>query len=122
MEVSEICPLTREAVRDLLRSRMQASADLHGLERRLAARWPFPGAVELWLPDEAGIEHYCLATCLDLSLKGVGVRCDEPLERGSQIGLAVHQPEVSFHGRATVRHCTQSNQGDYIVGLEFQFP
>ncbi len=120
-EVSEICPLTEDAVRDLLRSRADVSAGRDPLGRRQVPRWPFPGTIELWVPDAEGREYYALGTCMDLSLRGVGARCDESLPVGADIGIAVHQPEVSFHGRAVVRHCTLSNQGDYVAGLEFAF-
>ena len=30
----------------------------------------------------------------------------------------IHEPEVSLHGRAVVRHCTDI-EGEFLVGLEF---
>ena len=83
-------------------------------------RWPFPGTVELWIPEGDGTERYELATSLNLSLVGVGIRCDESLESGVELAIAIHEPEVSFHGRAVVRHCTEM-ESDFLVGLEFLF-
>ena len=53
--------------------------------------------------------------------RGIGIRADEALTPGVQLGIAVHEPEASFHGRAVVRHCTDTGQGYHIVGLEFLF-
>jgi len=83
-------------------------------------RWPFPGTVELWIPQADGTELYTLATSMNLSLQGIGIRCEEPLAPGLELGIAVHEPEVSFHGHAIVRHCTEI-QDDYLVGLQFIF-
>lgn len=121
MDATEICPLTREAVGKLLRSREEQAPERNGKERRRAPRWPFPGTTELWVPDADGVENYVLATCLDLGERGIGIRCDEMLPVGLELALAIHQPEVSFHGRAVVRHSTATPVGDHIVGLEFLF-
>ena len=77
--------------------------------------------VELWLPGEDGTERYVLATSLNLSEHGVGLYCDEEVDRGWQIAIAIHEPEVSFHGRAVVRHCTETPDGRFLAGLEFLF-
>jgi hypothetical protein len=120
MEAAEICPLNRRALNELLAVRDAASPDCDDKRRRKVKRWPFPGTVELWVPDEMGLEHYSLATSLDLSLDGVGIQCDEELPRGLELAVALHEPEVSFHGRAVVRHCTEI-EGDYLIGLQFVF-
>lgn len=120
METTEICRLTEEAVARFLAGRDPKQPDTSGKARREVARWPFPGTVELWIPDEHGIEHHALATSLNLSLGGVGVRCDEALSPGLELAIAVHEPEVSFHGRAVVRHCTEM-RGDYLIGLQFLY-
>ena len=117
MNAAEICPLTRDAVADLLFNREATTPD-DG--RRRLKRWPFPGTVELWLPEEDGTERYELATALDMSLHGVGIRCDEPLPPGMELGIAIHEPEISFHGRAVVRHCTEIEE-EYLAGVEFVF-
>lgn len=120
MDATEIVPLTREGLAALL-ARREASGQDEGFNgRRRYPRWPFPGTVELWIPDDTGGEGYALATCENLGLGGVGIRCPEPLKPGLELAIAIHQPERSFHGRARVRHCTQFPQG-YYCGLEFAF-
>ena len=118
METAEICKLTQAAVARLLEDR--AGLKLSSREKRRTPRWPFPGTVELWIPDEDGTERYTLATSLDLSINGAGIRADEPLEPGLELPVAFHEPEVSFHGRAIVRHCTRVEE-DYVIGLQFVF-
>ncbi len=120
MEITEICPLTEEAVAKLLAGRNTRQPDTRGKARRKVTRWPFPGTVELWIPDEQGRERYALATSLNLSLGGVGIRCDEALSLGLELALAVHEPEVSFHGRGIVRHCTDMG-GEFLIGLQFVY-
>lgn len=116
---TEICPLTQPAIAELLNSRQERG--LHDCDcRRRAPRWSFPGTVELWIPRPQG-DEYTLATSINLSTTGIGIRSDEPLRPGLQVGIAVHEPEVSFHGRAVVRHCTQCPPGYYLAGLEFLF-
>lgn len=116
---TEICPLSQPAIAELLHQRLDRG--VHGRDcRRLAPRWSFPGTVELWIPRQNGEEH-TLATSINLSATGIGIRADEPLRPGLELGIAVHEPEVSFHGRAIVRHCTQCPPGYYIAGLEFLF-
>ncbi len=128
METTEIRPLAREALVTLLADRNAAELDASSNGRRRAstngrrrvARWPFPGTAELWIPDDDGPERYALATSLNVSLHGVGVRCDEQLTPGLELMIAIHEPEVSLHGRAVVRHCTEI-EDDYLIGLEFIF-
>jgi hypothetical protein len=119
MDVSEICPLTQSAVAQLLTSRMAALGDLDAC-RRSAVRWSFPGTVELWIPGPCG-EEYELATSVNLSTTGVGLRLDQGIAAGTKLGIAIHEPEVSFHGRAVVRHCTEIEEGHHLAGLEFLF-
>jgi len=120
MEATEIYPLTEKSIAKLLEGRNARQPDTKGKARRSVKRWPFPGTVELWIPDEDGLERYSLATSLNLSLGGVGIRLDEALPEGMELALAVHEPEVSFHGRAVVRHC--ANMGDdYLIGLQFSY-
>jgi hypothetical protein len=120
MDADDIYPLTREAVRNLLETRRRADALPGDLGKRLLPRWPFPGTVQLWLPNSDGSEEHLLATLHDLSERGVGMRCDQKLELGQTLAIAIHQPEASFHGRATVRHCTPRRSG-YHIGMEFNF-
>lgn len=119
MKVSEIVPISQQALQRLFRMRGLA-ADPSGLGRRRAPRWPFPGAVEIWVPAADGGEEHRFGTCENISMGGAGVRCDDAYERGTELQVAVHQPELSLHGRAVVRHCTRL-RSDYYVGLEFIF-
>ena len=120
MDADEIQPLSADRVARLLAARRQAEQVPGTLGKRRLPRWPFPGAVELWLPAEGGAERHVLGACHNLSEGGVGVRVDEPLEVGTTLSLAIHQPELSLHGRATVRHCSLRDDG-YLAGLEFVF-
>ena len=45
---------------------------------------------------------------------------DMELPVGLELALAVHQPELSLHGRAVVKHCTEIDAGCYI-GVQFLF-
>lgn len=120
MDTSEICQLTEEALEKLLAERAVASSGSSVDGRRRAPRWPFPGTVELWVPDANGMEQHALATSMNLSIHGIGVRTDEPLPIDLELAIAIHEPEMSFHGRATVRHCTEVEDG-YYVGMQFRF-
>lgn len=117
---TEIRPLSREALEGFLHDRESAAPDDHLGAQRRAPRWPFSWPVELWVPDGTGREEYSLATCRNLSMGGVGVSSDDPIATGQEIPIAIHQPEISFHGRAVVRHCRKTSAG-YYVGLEFLF-
>ena len=120
MDADEIVPLTADAVAGLLESRRASGQMPAGLGKRAASRWPFPGAVEMWVPNTGGAERHVLGACHNLTECGVGVRCDEPIEVGTTMPIAIHQPELSFHGKGTVRHCTIRGKG-YLVGFEFAF-
>ena len=120
MDATEIKPLTEEAVARILADREAQIPGNVENGRRKAPRWPFPGTVEMWLPDDTGAEQLALATCLNLSRYGLGMLNEEPLGIGLEFALAVHQPEASLHGRAIVRHCTETEAG-YYVGVEFLF-
>lgn len=117
---SEICELTRQSITNLLQERRRGPGTHAARERRAVARSAFPSAVELWIPDGAK-ERYALATAVDLSAAGIGLRCDEEFAPGMRIGLAVHEPEMTLHGHAVVRHCTKTATGDFIIGLHFDF-
>jgi len=121
METVDIHPLTRQAVCKFLGDRLSKQ---HGGPvdcKRRANRWPFPGTVELWLPCAGGGDRYALATSINLSEDGIGVKFDEPLEPGIDTGIAFHEPEASFHGYATVRHCTELEDETYFIGMQFRF-
>ena len=120
MDATEICPLTEEAIEKLLSARMLGTSEPTGNGRRRAQRWPFPGTVELWIPGENGVEQYALATSLNLSAHGIGIKSDDALPVDLELAIAIHEPEMSFHGRAIVRHCSEIEGGHY-VGLQFKF-
>jgi len=120
MKITEICALSKEAIETLLNGRRTELPDHHSRARRRVPRWPFPGTVELWIPEVGGGERYTLATSLDLSVDGVGIRADEPLPSGMEMAIAIHEPEVSFHGRAVVAHCT-ALENEFLIGLRFEF-
>ena len=121
MDTAEFCALTEQSVGELLAKRQSwaSRADANG--RRRAMRWPFPGTVELWIPDGNGGERYNLATSINLSIDGIGIRADEELRPGLILAVAIHEPEMSFHGQAMVRHCTETDTGSYILGLQFLY-
>ena len=115
--------LTEDAIKRVLAGRAIDAAESTESGRRRATRWPFPGTVELWVPDEHGIEQHMLATSLNLSMQGVGVRTEDPLPVNLDVAIAIHEPEVSFHGRAIVRHCTEIDpETGFYVGMQFKFP
>ena len=121
MNTAEICALTEQAVGELLAERQSWASRADASGRRRTMRWPFPGTVELWVPDESAGEHYALATSINLSIDGIGIRADEELRPGLQLAVAIHEPEMSFHGRALVRHCTETDADSYIIGLQFLY-
>ena len=121
METVDIHPLTRRAVKRFLGERSTVGHFTHENCQRQATRWPFPGTVELWIPVTASGERYALASSINLSVEGMAIKHDEPLEPGTQVGIAFHEPEASFHGKATVRHCTEVADGVFFVGMKFCF-
>lgn len=121
METAEICALTEQSVGELLAKRQSWASRADASGRRRMMRWPFPGTVELWIPDGNGGERYNLATSINLSLDGIGIRADEELRPGMHLAVAIHEPEMSFHGKAFVRHCTETDNGSYILGLQFLY-
>lgn len=121
MDIAEICALTEESVGELLAKRQSWASRADAGGRRRAMRWPFPGTVELWIPDENAGERYALATSINLSIDGIGICANEELHPGLQLAVAIHEPEMSFHGRALVRHCTETDTGSYFLGLQFLY-
>ncbi len=120
MEAVEFIKLTKKSVAKLLASRgVIGDAPAETGNRRLP-RWPFPGTVQLWVPDEDGVEQLVLATSLNLSQLGVGIKTDDSLPTGLKLLIAIHEPEVSLQGQAIVRHCTEVD-GGYYVGMEFVY-
>ena len=119
-ELEEFIAISEEAIIGLLSERYGCTDEQYRDSRRRQPRWPFDAPVELWLRDEAGGEEYVLGTALNLSPHGVAVALDFPLDLEQRLPLAIHQPEASLHGEATVRHCREVEDG-YHIGLEFVF-
>lgn len=120
MDAMEIFRLTEKAIDRLLSEQERNREEPFHECRRRARRWPFPGTVEMWLPDENGVEQIALGTCVNLSREGLAMLFDDALPIGLEIALAVHQPEASLHGRAVVRHC-EAKDDDFYIGVQFLF-
>ncbi len=120
MDAMEIYRLTEKAIDRLLAEQQQDGNATPANCRRAAKRWPFPGTVEMWLPDENGVEQIALGSCVNLSREGLAMLYEEALPLGLEMAMAVHQPAASLHGRAVVRHCSAKDDGFYI-GIEFLF-
>ncbi|MHC4697469.1 MAG: PilZ domain-containing protein [Planctomycetota bacterium] len=120
MDATEISPLTEEAIARLLAGRQRPPSEPATNGKRRTPRWPFPGTVQLWIPDEDAVDQHYLATCMNLSLHGLGMMSDIKLPVGLEFTLAVHQPEASFQGRAVIRHCTEVDNR-YFIGVQFVF-
>lgn len=120
MDADKIVKLTPEAVRELIDSMQIESHNKLPQGKRRDERWPFPGTVEIWLPDEAYGERHLLATLHNLSAGGLAMRTRRPIPTGTTLSLALHQPALSCYGHAIVRHCTRAPVG-YLVGVEFTF-
>ena len=120
MDSVEVCSLTQASLAKLLTGRREHQSDAGAGGRRKASRWPFPGTVQLWIPDESGLTEHTLATSLNLSEQGVGLLIDDELPIDLELTIALHEPEASLQGRAVVRHCTRIDEG-YYMGLQFVF-
>lgn len=120
MDATEIRHLTEDTVAELLDGRQARQVDQTADGRRRTPRWPFPGQVQLWIPDHDGVDQISFGTCLNLGLHGLGMLYDNELPVGAELTLAIHQPEASLHGRAVVRHCTENDAG-YYIGVQFLF-
>lgn len=119
MDAQEIVKISPAAIRDLLTS-LPGQGEPGTDGQRRDSRWPFPGTVELWLPDSAYGERHLLATLHNLSPNGLAMRTRKEVHSGTRVSLAIHLPELSCYGHAIVRHCTRSNVG-FLVGVEFIF-
>jgi hypothetical protein len=121
MDAERIVKITPEAIGELLEAQhVQAiSKQPPGLRRE--ERWPFPGAVEVWLPEGCYGERHLLATLHNLSTHGLAMRARVPVPVETKIELAIHQPALSCYGNGVVRHCTQGHAG-YLIGVELVFP
>jgi len=120
MDAERIVKLTPESIRELLDAHRIKTVPKRAPGQRREERWPFPGTVELWLPEQCYGERHVLATLHNLSPHGLAMRARRPIDRDTRLSLAIHQPELSCYGRAIVRHCTRAQAG-YLVGVEFSF-
>jgi hypothetical protein len=120
MDAERIIELSVTAVSELLDSQNIHALPKQSPGQRRAPRWPFPGAVEVWLPDHCYGERHMIATMHNLSLHGLAMRTRLPIPSDTLISLAIHEPALSCYGQAVVRHCTRAAIG-YLVGVEFIF-
>lgn len=120
MDAENIVKLTPESIEELLDTRATQAIPKQPPGNRREERWPFPGAVELWLPEGCYGERHLLGTLHNLSHNGLALRSRRPVPVEIKVSLAVHQPALSCYGHAVVRHCTQAHVG-YLIGLEFIF-
>jgi len=120
MDAERIVKLTTDAVQELISSQKVAAQPKRGPGARREERWPFPGTVEIWLPDACYGERHVLATLHNISAGGLAMRTRRPIPTETRISMALHQPAMSCYGHAIVRHCTRASVG-YLVGIEFIF-
>ncbi|UCD28370.1 MAG: PilZ domain-containing protein [Planctomycetota bacterium] len=120
MQTDEIVRLTRDVLKKMLSSRAEKDhKKIPAVDRRLVSRETFPAVIEIWPINGDGRTHW-LAICQNLSTTGLGMISDKPFEVDTKLEIAVHQPEATLYGMATVRHCTETQRG-YLSGLEFDF-
>jgi hypothetical protein len=120
MDAENIVRLSPDAIQTLLDAQDIHAESKCGDERRRQERWPFPGTVEVWLPDTCYGERHVLATLHNLSIGGLAMRSRQPVSSGTRLSLAIHLPTLSCYGHAQVRHCTRTHVG-YLVGVEFLY-
>ncbi|MCB9850995.1 MAG: hypothetical protein H6817_09875 [Phycisphaerales bacterium] len=120
MQTEEFIPLSADAVLDILHERYGYCDDRDANERRGRTRWPFPGTVELWVPNEDGGEEYLLARALNLSPLGVGILVEDDIPMDARVSIAIHQPEATLFGKALTRHASPTPEGT-LVGLQFLY-
>ncbi|MFH1745903.1 MAG: PilZ domain-containing protein [Planctomycetota bacterium] len=120
MDADRIVKLSPKAIQQLIDSQQIKSESKQGPGKRRVERWPFPGTVEVWLPDDCYGEQHHLATLHNLSINGLAMRTRRPIATDTKVSIALHQPELSAYGHAVVRHCTRAHAG-YLVGVEFCF-
>jgi hypothetical protein len=120
MDAEEIVKLSPEAVLELIDSRHIDAVAKQGQGLRREERWPFPGTVEMWLPESCYGDRHVLATLHNLSPHGLAIRSRRPVPKDTRVSLAIHQPAMSCYGYGVVRHCTRAHVG-YLIGVEFAF-
>jgi hypothetical protein len=120
MDAERIIKLTPDTIRELIEAIRIESEPRHARGKRSEERWPFPGTVEVWLPDDSYGERHVLATLHNLSAGGLAMRTRRPISTDTRLSIAVHQPAMSLYGHGVTRHCTRAPVG-YLVGVEFTF-
>jgi hypothetical protein len=120
MDAEEIVKLSPDAIRELIDSRRIDAVPKQNEGLRCEERWPFPGTVEIWLPEGCYGERHLLATLHNLSPHGLAMRSRRPVSKDTRVSLAIHQPALSCYGYGVVRHCTRAHVG-YLIGVEFTF-
>jgi hypothetical protein len=60
------------------------------------------------------------AWVLDLSLTGVGLLLNQPLEQGSEVMVVLKSATETFELAAHACHSSRQQDGDWIVGCEFK--
>ncbi|MBP7745240.1 MAG: PilZ domain-containing protein [Phycisphaerae bacterium] len=120
MDAEEIVKLTPDAIRGLIDMHRVDAVPKQAPGLRREERWPFPGTVEVWLPEGSYGDRHILATLHNLSTHGLAMRARRPIAKDTVISLAIHQPAQSCYGTGIVRHCTRAHVG-YLIGVEFTF-
>jgi len=120
MDAERIVKMTPETIASLVDAQPVHAIAKQAPGRRKEDRWPFPGTVEVWLPEGSYGERHILATLHNLSHHGLAMRSRRPIPKDTTISLAIHQPELSCYGHGVVRHCTRAHVG-YLIGVEFIF-
>lgn len=120
MDAEKIVKLSPDVVRELIDVQQVEAVAKTAPGNRREERWPFPGAVEVWLPEQCYGERHMLATLHNLSPHGLGMRARRPVPVDTKVSVAIHQPALSCYGHAMIRHCTQAHVG-YLIGMEFIF-
>ena len=120
MDAENIVKLTPAAIQNLIDAQGAKAASKWSGSARREERWPFPGTVEVWLPDGCYGERHVLATLHNLSPHGLAMRARRPIDKDTKISFALHQPTLSCYGNGVVRHCTRAHVG-YLIGVEFSF-
>jgi hypothetical protein len=123
MRTDEFIKISQPAIRQLLNERFGHPHSESCDGRRAQQRWPFPGTIELWLPDPSAAgddESHVLGRVLNLSAGGIGALLDEPVGVDQTLTAAIHQPEATLYGDVIVRHCAPTEHG-FHVGMQFVF-
>jgi hypothetical protein len=80
------------------------------------ARDEIDGSLRILWEDAAGREHVSQAKIVNISPRGIGLRCDQAIPLRSPISC--NDEKLGIRGRGTVRHCTYV-KGKYQIGVEF---